>query len=195
MNTLEAAYDRLNRAAGATRRLWLLATEVLQAALNSRGDRLGTEGSASGNGTAWRMCLDLNRITLYARLDGTMGSVHARKVIHVADAVAGQGEGPLAAEPLALNFLIGSDSAPALDWVGALLLGYDPRRIPIVRHAFDSFEWPITDLESSNIQAHESAGPTLTEGDLEALTPAGVHVPPGWTAALRAQPVGRPAAA
>ena len=53
-----------------------------------------------------------------------------RRVIHVVDAVvAGQGDGPLAPQPLALGLLVGGDNAAAVDWVAARMLGYDPHAI------------------------------------------------------------------
>jgi len=87
------------------------------------------DGSWSGNDTIWRTCLDLNRILLYGRADGTMSDEMQRRVIHIADAViAGQGNGPLAPEPLDLGLLIGGSNAAAIDWVGAQLLAYAPER-------------------------------------------------------------------
>jgi hypothetical protein len=109
------------------------------------GDQLGTEGSWSGNDTIWRTCLDLNRILLYGRLDATMAERPQRQVLHVVDGVvAGQGDGPLAPQPLRLGLILAGQNAAAVDRVGAHLLGYDPERVPLVREAFGNFPWPIT---------------------------------------------------
>ncbi|HRT05766.1 MAG TPA: DUF362 domain-containing protein, partial [Kiritimatiellia bacterium] len=60
------------------------------------------EGSWHGNDTIWRTCLDLNRALLYADKAGRMQDVPQREEISIVDAiVAGQGEGPLAPDPLA----------------------------------------------------------------------------------------------
>lgn len=114
------------------------------------------EGSWCGNDTIWRTCLDLNRILLDGRSDGSMSDDIQRRVIHIADAViAGQGNRPLAPEPLELGLMIGGNNAPAIDWVGAQLLAYAPERIALVRHAFDQFRWPISKLSSSSVQVTE----------------------------------------
>src|SRR5215467_14245181 len=74
--------------------MWHLFFALLVRASRYRGDRVGLDGSWSGNDTIWRTCLDLNRILLHGRIDGSMSEEIQRRVIHVADAVvAGQGNG------------------------------------------------------------------------------------------------------
>jgi uncharacterized protein (DUF362 family) len=43
--------------------------------------------------------------------------------------------------------LLGRNAA-AIDWIRAVLLGYDPLRIPIVRGAFSPFRWPIAPVRA-----------------------------------------------
>ena len=107
-------------------------------------DPYGAEGAWSGNDTVWRMTLDLNRILLYARPDGTMSDTLQRRVVTISDAaIAGQGDGPLAPESHPLGALVaGRDSAP-VDIVGAHLLGYSSALIPTIREADAAFRWPI----------------------------------------------------
>ncbi len=143
---LEYIADRRNQTtsrAGAT--FWYAMTLALTRILKVKGDRLGFEGSWSGNDTIWRTCLDLNRILVYGRADGTMADTPQRRVIHLVDAiVAGHGDGPLAPQALPLGVLMGGTNAAAVDWIAAHLLAYDVARIPIVREAFGSFRWPLT---------------------------------------------------
>src|SRR5262245_58996279 len=111
--------DRRNQTtsrAGAT--FWYAMTLALTRILKVNGDRLGFEGSWSGNDTIWRTCLDLNRILVYGRADGTMADVPQRRLIHLVDGiVAGHGDGPLAPQPLPLGVLMGGTNAAAVDWV------------------------------------------------------------------------------
>ena len=103
-------------------------------------------GNWSGNDTCWRMALDLNRGLLYANLDGTWRDrFHPKAYLAVVDGiVGGQGNGPLRPDPVQSNVLVlGSDPAE-VDAVVARLMGFDPRRVPIVAHAFDAHCWPIT---------------------------------------------------
>jgi uncharacterized protein (DUF362 family) len=115
-------------------------------------DRTGIEGSWSGNDTIWRTCLDLNRILLYGRTDSTLSETVQRKVIHVVDAViAGQGDGPLAPDPLPLGLILAGNSGAAVDYVGAHLLGYDPERIRLIQRVFASGRRPIAPFIPSDI--------------------------------------------
>jgi uncharacterized protein (DUF362 family) len=77
----------------------------------------------------------------------------------VADAiVAGQGDGPLAPQPLHLGLLFGGNNAAAVDWFGARLLAYDPQLIPIVREAFGQFRWPIATFKPQDIKVRGDWG-------------------------------------
>ncbi|HEX8355149.1 MAG TPA: DUF362 domain-containing protein, partial [Pyrinomonadaceae bacterium] len=151
---LEYVFDRQNTAPTAAEgRAWAsAATQLYRVLHRTGGDRLGIEGSWSGNDTIWRTCLDLNRVLLYGRADATLAERPQRRVVHVVDAVvAGQGNGPLAPQPLALGLLLAGECAAAVDYVGALLLGYEPARVPVVRHAFDRFRWPLAGFEPEEV--------------------------------------------
>jgi uncharacterized protein (DUF362 family) len=172
--------------------LWHLCFALLVRASRARGDRVGMDGSWSGNDTIWRTCLDLNRILLYGRPDGTMSNEIQRRVIHIADAViAGQGNGPLAPDPLDLGLMIGSNNAAAMDWVGAQLLAYDPGKISLVRHAFDSFRWPIANFSASTVQIVGDVGRGLSASILAPLLRTVEH-PVGWRDAAIKQMTGPP---
>jgi uncharacterized protein (DUF362 family) len=150
---LEHVLDRQNMTASqAAGRLWHGVATQLNRLARINGDRLGIEGSWSGNDTIWRTCLDLNRILLYGRTDASIASETQRRVVHVVDAVvAGQGDGPLAPQPLPMGLVFAGNNATAVDWVGARLLGYVPQRIPIVHYAFDRFKWPLTSFAPEEI--------------------------------------------
>ncbi|HEY6327709.1 MAG TPA: DUF362 domain-containing protein, partial [Blastocatellia bacterium] len=149
----EYALDRMNSAGSvASALVWRQTATQLSHAASIFGDRLGVEGSWSGNDTIWRTCLDLNRILLYGRSGGTLGDHPQRKVIHIADAViAGQGDGPLKPQDLPLGLIIAGCNAAAVDLVGTQLLGYEPGKIPCVRNAFGNFRWPVATFEPSEV--------------------------------------------
>lgn len=188
---LEFAYDHLNGSTVAVaRRAWAAGAEILQRAAHLTGDRLGVEGSWSGNDTIWRTCLDLNRILLYGRVDGTLADEPQRQVFHVVDAItAGHGDGPLSPQPLPLGFLLASSSAVAMDWVAAQLLGYDPTRIQIAREAFGNFRWPLTTFTSSAVQLTGDLGSGAVDQLLASYqAPCPITYPIGWMDAVRAHP-------
>ncbi len=185
---LEYTLDRQNMASSfASARLWGEVATNLNRVSMLAGDRLGVEGSWSGNNTVWRTGLDLNRALLYGCSDGSLADTPQRVVIHVADAVvAGQGDGPLCAQPLEMGLIFAGNNAAAIDWIGAQLLGYEPQRIPIAREAFAQFRWPIALFLPDEV---------TVSGDLGAGKPAEILAsreiatnvihPPGWRVAAQ----------
>ncbi len=75
-----------------------------------------------------RMIVDLNRAVRpsFALMDAV---------------VAMEGPGPGAGTPRPMGLIIASRDILALDWTAASLMGYEPRDIPILRHAADSGWW------------------------------------------------------
>jgi len=181
---LERVWDRQNMASTSIEsRVWRALGIQLDRVSRLQGDRLGIEGSWSGNDTIWRTCLDLNRILLYGRADASLAPAVQRRVVHIVDAViAGQGDGPLAPQPLPMGLVLAGHNAAAVDWVGARLLGYDPQRIPIVSRAFAKFDWPLTASGAHDIRLVGEWGAGVAE---RIADPIGGPVqptiyPPGW---------------
>lgn len=109
-------------------------------------------GSWYGNNTIWRMICDLNKILLYANSDGTMRK-QAKKYIGVVDAIlAGEGEGPLSPEPIAMGRIICGSNPVAIDTVCASLMGFDHLKIPTVINAFSISNYPLCDFNSARIE-------------------------------------------
>lgn len=128
-----------------------------------RGDD-SYEGSWHGNDTVWRMCLDLQRALLYARVDGSFADERQRRVIAITDAIiGGQGDGPLANRPIASGFLTAGTSMPEIEALHCRLMGFDPERIAIVREAFGRFRWPLTDGEMDQARLRSASGETRLE--------------------------------
>ncbi|MDQ2920213.1 MAG: DUF362 domain-containing protein, partial [Acidobacteriota bacterium] len=183
----ERVTDEQNMTASPTMgKFWHGVASQLDRLLRLSGDQLGIEGSWSGNDTVWRMCLDLNRILLYGKPDATMSSEVQRQVIHLADAViAGQGDGPLAPQPLPLGLILAGNNATAMDFVAAQLLGYDPERIPIVREAFKPLSYPLTAFGPNEIVLTGDIGRGNAAEVLRARrTHASIVYPAGWRDAV-----------
>lgn len=179
----ETVADRQNMTRSPNRAKILATVNAqLERLMRLKGDEIGVEGAWSGNETVPRMTLDLNRILLYGRTDATLAENLQRRVLHVVDAVvAGQGDGPLAPEPLALGLILASESAAAADWVGARLLGYDAGRIPLVRMAFDDFRWPIADFSPDKIEFFVDGEEISAAEDFKRFSgKRKVNLPAGW---------------
>lgn len=105
-------------------------------------------GGWYGNDTAWRMALDIARILIYASKEGALLSTPQRQHLVLVDGiVGGEGDGPLAPSAVHSGLLIFSDDVPLGDWVSALLMGFDPRKIALTREACNSGT-----LSGSNVQ-------------------------------------------
>ena len=125
--------------------------------------RLGSddnlEGSWHGNDTVWRMCLDLQRILKFGTAAGQLDYRPQRVVLTLTDAIiAGEGEGPLAPTPIAAGFMTAGLNPAATEWVNALLMGFDPRRIPLIANAFLPFRFPLVDFSPEDITVASAAG-------------------------------------
>ena len=184
---LEYTLDRQNQAASfATSKLWQELAVNLTRVSTRAGDELGVEGSWSGNDTIWRTGLDLNRILLYGRSDATLADTAERRVLHLVDAVvAGQGDGPLRPDPLAVGLILMGSNAAAVDWVGAHLLGYEPARIGIVRESFGNFRWPLASFTSSDVTILGDLGQGNADKLFQLREAPDVNYPAGWRDAAR----------
>ena len=177
----EEAYDTANRLTGGRTKAALFRSAALLERAGESGEApAGVEGSWHGNDTVWRMSLDLQRLLRYGRIDGTMGDDPARGIVTVTDAIiAGEGEGPLAPTPYPLGLLTLGASPAAVEWIHAGLMGFDPRRIPIVAHAFDRFRFPLAPCAPEDLVVR-SGGATLTF-DAACRAFGGRFTPPnGW---------------
>lgn len=105
-----------------------------------------TEGGWFGNDTGWRMVLDLVRIMTHANPDGEMESTPCRRHLAFVDGiVGGEGEGPLSVNAVQSGLLLFSDNLVATDFACALMMGFDPERLPMLREALRLSKYPLTD--------------------------------------------------
>jgi uncharacterized protein (DUF362 family) len=142
----EAFLDDANRNIGspAYRRQIGHASQVLRLHTRITGEDGSVEGMWHGNDTCWRMVGDLNRILRYGRIDGSMSRTPQRTVYTLTDAiVCGEGEGPLAPEPIFCGAVTFADNPVAADLCHAALLRLDPAKIPLLRGLQEAAVWPL----------------------------------------------------
>lgn len=95
-----------------------------------------------GNDTLWRAILDLNRILIYSDKYGKMHNEPQRKYISIIDGiVAGEKNGPMAANPKECGIVGISYNALLGDRVMAHIMGFDYKKIPSIVKGYelDSF--------------------------------------------------------
>ncbi len=140
-------------------------------------------GNWSGNNTCWRMALDLNRALLYGNPDGTWReSGDPKPYLSIVDGViGGEGNGPLCPDPINSNILVAGTDPAAIDAVAARLMGFDPQKLPIVRHAFDSHRWPISTQNMSTIRVMDDrVGHDIALRDIAPSVAGGFTPHFGW---------------
>src|SRR5690606_12611664 len=128
------------------------------------GETLGSdtniEGSWYGNDTVWRMSLDLQTILHYGNGSGELEQAPTRRVLTITDAiVAGEGEGPLSPTPVPLGIVTMGENVAALEWVHALLMGFEPTKIPLIREAFSSGPRPLARFSPEEIEVRFAGMP------------------------------------
>lgn len=147
-------------------------------------DTVIRNGNWAGNDTCWRMALDLNRALLYANADGTWrDQFHPKAYLAIVDGiVGGEGNGPLCPDPVQANVLVSGANPAEVDAVVAQLMGFDPRKIPIVAHAFDAHRWPIASRAMADIRVFdERIGREVGLFDVAPAVPGGFVPHFGWS--------------
>jgi hypothetical protein len=110
-------------------------------------------GNWHGNDTTWRMALDLNRCLLYGLPDGSLAKSRQRRYYSVIDGIIGmEGNGPLAGKPKRSDVVIGGEDPVTVDAVAARVMGFDWRKLPIIREAFRLSDYPITSTPVEKIE-------------------------------------------
>jgi hypothetical protein len=141
------------------------------------GETAVRAGNWWGNDTCWRMSLDLNRALLYGTPDGALRD-RPRRYLSIVDGIVGmEGNGPTGGKPRTCGMLLGGDNAAAVDAAGAVLMGFSPRKLPIIARAFDNHRFTIArgaiediEIESNNARYRGRLG-NLTAADSLGFSP------------------------
>ncbi|MDY0103771.1 MAG: DUF362 domain-containing protein [Lentimicrobium sp.] len=125
-----------------------------------------------GNDTTWRMVLDLNKISIYGKADGTISDTPQRNLYSLCDGIiGGQGNGPLEPEPLPLGILSFTNHSGLNDICMAILMGFDHKKIALLRNQkieFSKGDFPIS------LNGHRITFEMLSKYAVETVPP------PGW---------------
>jgi len=115
-------------------------------------------GNWWGNDTIWRTCLDLNKVLYRGDADGGINGPPSRRVLNVYDGVvAGERNGPMGPDARPIGLLAAGEDPGAADAVLTSVMGFDWRRIPVLRNAIeDPSESRITkfDGEADGLPVH-----------------------------------------
>lgn len=119
-------------------------------------EKVVRSGNWYGNDTLWRMVLDLNKVMFYSNEDGSLraeGEINAKRYIGVVDGiVGGEGSGPLYPDRIETGFLVVGNNPVAIDSVCAVIIGFDPEKIPTIKNAFKIGNYQICNFKPENIE-------------------------------------------
>lgn len=100
-------------------------------------------GNWHGNDTCWRMVVDLNKCFFYFDGDGRPRTEPARYLAVVDGIIAGEGNGPMAPDPKACGLIIAGANPAAVDSVCCALMGFDWRKLRLLRGVFAARKKPV----------------------------------------------------
>jgi uncharacterized protein (DUF362 family) len=115
-------------------------------------DHVVRSGNWWGNDTLWRMILDLNRILLYARPDGSVADTPQRTAVSLVDGiVAGERTGPDAPDRVDAGVIVAGTDFVAVDIVATTFMGLDYRKVPALARALEPHVLPLTSIEPDRL--------------------------------------------
>ncbi len=144
-------------------------------------------GNWHGNDTCWRMVLDLNKCLFYFDGAGRRRARPLRYLAIVDGIVGGEGNGPMAPDPVACGVILAGTHPAAVDSAAAVLMGFDPARIRLLTGAFHMDELNFVPFTRGDIRVSSNHEPW--NGPLDDLTDPFAFRPHfGWIGAIERHP-------
>ena len=138
-------------------------------------------GNWYGNDTAWRMVLDLNKALFYFNGEGEWRRKPLRYFTIVDGIIAGEGNGPMAPEPVPAGLVVAGFNPVAVDTVCTTLMGFDYRKIPVVAKAWQIQDLPLVEFEPTHLRCVSNVPEwNGTLMDLEQSSHFGFEAHFGW---------------
>lgn len=143
-------------------------------------------GNWHGNDTCWRMVLDLNKCLFSFGGDGSPRRKPIRYLAVVDGIIGGEGNGPMAPDPVLSGSIIVGTHPLAVDCVAAQLMGFDWRRIRMLNNAFALRRLSFVPFASADIQVRSNV--PAWNGPLETMSGTYQFRPHfGWAQAIERQ--------
>ena len=109
-------------------------------------------GNWHGNDTCWRMVLDLNKCLFSFQGDGVRRPKPLRYLAVVDGIVGGEGNGPMSPDPVESGVIIAGAHPAAVDLVAATIIGFDWRKIRLLKNAFKMKRLSFADFSPDQVE-------------------------------------------
>lgn len=140
-------------------------------------------GNWHGNDTCWRMVLDLNKCLFFFEGSGERRSRSIKYLAVVDGIIGGEGNGPMAPDPVASGVILAGAHPLAVDCAAATLMGFDWRKIRLLKNAFAMREKSFVDFRPEEIRVISNK--REWNGSLEELDDVFAFKPHfGWVGAI-----------
>jgi uncharacterized protein (DUF362 family) len=109
-----------------------------------------------------------------------------RNLMLIDGVIGGEGNGPLAPQAVHVGSVIFADNIALGDSAAARLMGFDPERIPLIREALKSHEFPLVceDLATARIVCD---GSRISLDSIQPALRRSFLAPDGWRGHLELQ--------
>jgi len=109
-------------------------------------------GNWHGNDTCWRMVLDLNKCLFFFGGDGQRRQKPIRYLVVVDGIIGGEGNGPMSPDPVAAGVILAGTHPVAVDLGAATLMGFDWRKIRLLKNCFEMTRLSFVDFVPKDIE-------------------------------------------
>jgi uncharacterized protein (DUF362 family) len=188
---LSKTFKRLIAGTGGRAPIWGPVARQVGTKVFGPSSQVIRSGNWYGNDTLWRMCLDLNKILLWYGGDGQRLAERRRYVSIIDGIIAGHGNGPVDADPYDLGLVVAGTDPVAVDMTCAQLVGFDWRKMPILRNALGVTRLPVSDIDLAKLVVRAEDGETLGIDALGAIAAFRPHF--GWRGHIEAEKNSAPA--
>ncbi|HEV8544263.1 MAG TPA: DUF362 domain-containing protein [Verrucomicrobiae bacterium] len=140
-------------------------------------------GNWHGNDTCWRMVLDLNKCLFFFGGGGQRRQKPLRYLAIVDGIIGGEGSGPMSPDPVASGVILAGVHPAAVDLAAATLMGFDWRKIRLLKNCFAMDRLNFVDFTPEQIEL--ASNKAAWNGRLEQIDDVFAFQPHfGWVGAI-----------